>query len=411
MFDAFVNYVRSPERATPVNLGAARVVLGLYLVWKVLSLNWAAIGEWPVPVYQYHEPFLFPDITVPLLGLEKWVLVVALVAFTVGYRIRLVGFLAALLVSHMAGLRLPFNPSGGTEAMFVAAYFLLFFALYADQDRLSVDGFRRTASMSRATLDATLRGERTERFRMSALRWCLVTMGVLYFGAGIQKILLNPGFSWTQPDSLARYMTMNSFADHDYRPVAELFARSDLVLSGLSWSTLVLEIGLLVVGLAGRSITPFVLGLIGFHLGIAFALDPFFFDFIVFLLLFTAFDSVLTAVTWSRPLTVVYDAQHRGSVRRLVPFKLLDVNDVLSFTPFASTDHPDRPDASLLVVSDGESYHGYAGFRKLVDSCRLFAPVSLLLRVDRVEQLVRDSYRATFASAAERASGDVGRQD
>lgn len=44
---AFVNYVADDPRLSPVNLAVVRVLLGLYVLWRVLSLEWGFYGEWP----------------------------------------------------------------------------------------------------------------------------------------------------------------------------------------------------------------------------------------------------------------------------------------------------------------------------------------------------------------------------
>ena len=95
----------------------------------------------------------------------------------------------------MAGIRLSYNASGGTEALFLATYFLLLFGLYSDQDLLSVDAVRRTANASRTRLSRFLRGDGRRTYRMNALRLSVLTLGILYFGAGLSKIVRNPGLS------------------------------------------------------------------------------------------------------------------------------------------------------------------------------------------------------------------------
>lgn len=92
-------------------------------------------------------------------------------------------------------------------------------------------------------------------------------------------------------------MAFNSYADHTYRPVAEFLFTDPLLLTASTWGTLALELGLLVAALAGLSITPFVLGLVGLHVVIALTVGPFFFDYIVFLSLFAAYDSALSRLT------------------------------------------------------------------------------------------------------------------
>jgi len=411
--DPFVNYVRNPERESPINTAVARVVLGSYLVWKVLSLNWAAIEAWPAPVRYPVEPFLFPRVTIPLLGVEQWVLVAVLLAFTVGYRTRFASFVSALLITHMAGIRLSYNASGGTEALFLATYFLLLFGLYSDQDLLSVDAVRRTANASRTRLSRFLRGDGRRTYRMNALRLSVLTLGILYFGAGLSKIVRNPGLSWTAPDSLARYMAFNSYADHTYRPVAEFLFTEPLLLTASTWGTLALELGLLVAAIVGLSITPFVLGLVGLHVVIALTVGPFFFDYIVFLSLFAAYDSALSRLTWDRPIDVLYDDQSRRCMRGLSLFRLLDTNRVLSFHPHSDAPggYRDRLDpeviGKLYVFVNDEGYSGYRAFRELLARSRLFAPLALVMGSQPVESIGKRAFRYVVTEKSRRLTGDA----
>jgi hypothetical protein len=44
----FINYVHDPARESPINLAMARIVLTIYLLWKVVWYDWTAILAIPV---------------------------------------------------------------------------------------------------------------------------------------------------------------------------------------------------------------------------------------------------------------------------------------------------------------------------------------------------------------------------
>ena len=76
--------------------------------------------------------------------------------FIVGYRTRWTGGLAALLVMHMLSVKATIYLAGTVESLFVCAYLILLFALFGEDDPLSVDGVRRTGERSLAELNASL---------------------------------------------------------------------------------------------------------------------------------------------------------------------------------------------------------------------------------------------------------------
>ena len=108
----FVNYVARPVRAAGFNVACARFLLGSYLVWKTLSYDWAALAAWPVyPLFHPEYALLAPAVVRQFAWLEQWVLVAALAAFAVGYRIALSGVVSAALLAHLGATLFMLNPS------------------------------------------------------------------------------------------------------------------------------------------------------------------------------------------------------------------------------------------------------------------------------------------------------------
>ena len=383
LLSACVNYVADPTRDSPVNLAAARFVLATYVVWKTVWVDWGVFMEVPFVVfdeYAFLVPYGFPQ----LLVVEKYLLLVTVVLFAVGYRIRATGFLSGLLLGHLGLLLFAMNGSGVTTAMFIAVYFLFFFALFASQDELSADGIRRTGTRSLGSLVARLKSSSTPRYRMDALKYSLLALGIIYFGSAFDKLFPDlQGFQpeWVMPYNLARIVTIFHSTRDQLFPVAQEVVNYPALLFVMSATVLVLEAGLLVAILSKRPVTPFLVGLAGFKFSSIVLLGIFFGDAILFFAMFVAWDTGYRALVRSRQLDVVFDEQCYFCARSLYPIKLLDVGDTITFysqsdLPAAYLDRPgvDYTTAMYVFDADGTPYRGYWAFRELLRQFRVFDP-------------------------------------
>jgi predicted DCC family thiol-disulfide oxidoreductase YuxK len=400
----FVNYFADKARDTPINDTAARFVLGAYLIWKMSWYDWHEVLEAPfVGTEEY--AFLIPP-TADVLVFEKYLLVVTLLAFMIGYRVRLAAFLSAVLVGHLAGIRFAYNTSGGVTALFIALHFIVFFGIFAHRQAGTVDAWRRTADESLDTLVSRLKASSRGTFSMDALKWSLVALAIVYFGSGWTKLF--PGFrlEWAAPWNLSRIIRVHTHVHEQlYLPWF-----SDLMLQypslvGLSAAmTLVLEIGFLVAVLAGVTLTPVVLGLFGMHAVVLLSLGIFFGDVYPFLLMFLSWDRLYGRVVRDRELDLVFDERCFFCARSLLPFKRLDVNETVTF--YSQSDVParyrSREDVDFeeaMYVFDGEhAYEGYFAFRKLLSQFRIFAPFTWLMRRGPVEAVGTKVYERVAAN-------------
>jgi len=195
----FVNYVRDPTRETPINGAAARGILGTYLIWKTIRYDRHEVLETPTLSIEKWA-LLVPD-SPTVLVVEKYLLVLALLAFVLGYRLRISAFVSALLIGHLGVVRLVYNTSGGVTSLFVAMYFLVFFGLYRHTDELSLDAVRRKRDESFVELVSRLESPTRATYRVDALRWNLLVFAVIYFGAGFDE-LAESGPAWIAPEKL-----------------------------------------------------------------------------------------------------------------------------------------------------------------------------------------------------------------
>lgn len=384
----YVNYVASPVRDSPVNLAMARVVVAFYVIWKTIWIDWGVYLQVPfvaLEEYEFLVPYAFPQ----LLVVEKYLLVVSVCLFAVGYRIRATAALSALLLGHLGLLRFAMNGFGGGSAVFIPVYFLVFFALFAPQDELSVDGVRRTGRQSVESVVSRLKESRPRRFRADPLKYSLLVLGVIYFGSAFDKLFPNlQKFQpeWLMPYNLSRIVTIFHTTRDQLFPFTHEVVNYPLLIFFFAVSTLVLEGGLLVAILSKRSVTPFFVGLTGFKLSSIVLLGIFFGDAVVFFMLFLAWDAAYRYLASDRAVDVVFDERCYFCARSLYPFELLDVNDTMTF--YSQSDLParyqDRPDvdyssAMYVFDADGTSYRGYWAFRELLRQLAVFAPIVWLM--------------------------------
>jgi uncharacterized membrane protein len=303
----FINYFRDETRQTPVNLAAARIILAGYLIWKTVWYDWGRLIATPFVASDSYT-FLVPS-SPSILVAEKWVLIALLVGVILGYRLGVTTFLSALIVAHLGAVRYTLNTSGGTTALFFSVYFLILFGLYREQDVLTLDNIRRehrtenSASNSGATRSSSLIREFKahvdspvqDSYPMTALKWSLVVIAIVYFGSGFDK-LLSGGLAWAATDNLSRILLVwDTLYTHPFS-FGLLLLEYPVLISAAAVGTLVFELGLLIAVLARITIVPFVGGVLGMQIAIALAIGPFFFDVFVFLAMFAAWDRLYLGI-------------------------------------------------------------------------------------------------------------------
>jgi len=375
---SFVNYVADRTRDTPVNLAFARVVLAAYLVWRTVWFDWDVWMETPFFVYEEYG-FLVPP-TASVLVVEQWLLVALLLAVLVGYRLRATALAAALVFGHLATVRFALDAHGSVTGLFIGVYALIFVALFAEQDELSIDGVRRTRERSLSALTERLKSSSRSTYRADALACVLLVMAVLYFGSGVHK-LLESGLAWVEPSNLTRILAVRSVVSDQAVPLASHLVDYPLVVGALAVGTLVVELGLLVAVLAKRSVTLPIVGILGMKVGVVLALGILFADVFPVFALLLAWDRLYERVVSDRRLDLVFDERCYFCARNLYPFKLLDINNTVTF--YSQSDVPEhyreRDDvdfeAAMYVFEGGETYRGYDAFRELMRQFRVFAPL------------------------------------
>ncbi|MDG5820257.1 DUF393 domain-containing protein [Natronococcus sp. A-GB7] len=387
---AFVNYVADDVRGSPLNLAVVRVLLGIWVVWRVLSLEWAAYGEWPEFHVDETIGFLHQELFFTLLPYQQWVVAALLVLFIVGYRTRWTGGLASLLLMHMLSVKATIYLAGTVESLFVCAYLILLFALFAEDDPLSVDGVRRTGGRSLAELNAVLTDGTDRTYRMRALKWGLLAVAIIYVGSAWGKALNGPLEIWLSGAELQRdILFYGELTGIDRALGAPIVEHEWLAWAGFV-GTAAVQVSLFVAAVLGLSVTLPIIGIIGFHVSVILTLGLYFIDMILVLSLFIAWDGIYrrVAVAADESVRVGYDDHWSGCVRTLVILAHLDVTDSVEFV--SQSDAPpalaDRKEG-LVLVRDGSVYHGYEASRQLLSQFRLCAPLAFAMATPPVRAL------------------------
>lgn len=396
----FPNYHADATRGSPVNLAVARLILGGYLVWKTMWYDWHALVETPFRV-TYSYAWAIPP--APVLVAEKYLLLLSLALFAVGYRVGLTSYLSALLVSHLAAVRYSLYLGGNTTSLFLGAYALLFFGLYRHQDALGADALRRARARSADELREHLRDSTDRSFRADPLRLLLLALGVVYFGAGLDKLRVAPA-AWTGPENLTRLLvTRAHFYQHDLG-LAALLVEYPVLSTLASLGTLVVEMGILVATLVGVSMTLPMVGLLGLMVVIPATMGILFVDVFFLVAMLFGWDRLNAALAPETDVALVFDERCLFCMRSLYPFQLLDADDRVRFhaaeaapREYAAREGVDF-ERSMFVFDGDDTHEGYWAFRRLFAQFGLLRPVAWLMGRRPVSTVGERVYRYVAAN-------------
>jgi hypothetical protein len=313
----------SDRPASAGTLAVTRWLLVGYLCWKVASFPWGILAAWPV-----HATTAYTGFTPPWLlthaPLVAGLACLSLLAFAVGYRPRVTAFAAVVTLTFLGISLALVTGNGGTKSLFLATLVVAVFAVCDDRQGRSTGALarsvvdrlpspRRSPASTGGRPTTTLgpdpnmgAGPGTTTGPTSAprpLQFTLLAVAILYFGAGVGKVVDGPLVAWTTARSMGAYLL---YADAVFTPtsvvpwaaplVAALLA-TPLLLTTIAWVTILLEVAFFPAVVARLPIWPFVVGLVGMHAAIAVTMGPFFVDQLVFLALLVDWARVSRSVT------------------------------------------------------------------------------------------------------------------
>ncbi|WP_252698659.1 hypothetical protein [Natronosalvus vescus] len=292
----FVNYYANPRFHSSLNVAVARLILGITLLWKIVSYDWKAISSWPdgtptaapnKTIEAFHVFHI--EILHDQLHLLSWLAIIFLVCFIIGYQLKWSSFLSSMIVFYLMANVYFFNSVGETETVFIVIYFVLLIGLYDEHDMLTIDALREAGENKRSRLEGWYSDATSHTFPQ--LKWALVIFSTLYFMPGLAKLLTGPGHKWVQPETLARFITHRSeFYTSTEVVLVPWIMEYDIFLFGMAFGTIFLQIGFLLAVLLRRNISFFALGLIGMHIMIALTMQILFIMNIILILCFVDWE-------------------------------------------------------------------------------------------------------------------------
>jgi predicted DCC family thiol-disulfide oxidoreductase YuxK len=304
--------------------------------------------------------------------------------------------MAALLMSHLAGLSFAFNAD---KTFLLPVYFFIFYGIYRGQDSLTFDHFRSLRSKSQTDLNALLQamGEAPAAV-LSALKWLLLALAAIYFFTGYGKIkIAGWGFDWAAADNIRLSLLHNPIARGiELPPVGAFLLEQPWLLSLMGPGTLFLELGFVVAVLAGRAVTPFIVGLAGLHLGILLAMNVnYLTDMLFVYAALFAWDSLGRWLQGGQKLMVVYDDNCSFCSRILLSVKTCDLVGGLQFVGSSDPEAPrahNYSEAMFVFDNHGGVFRGYDGFVRLAEFIGLTRPLAWLMALPPVAVVGRSIY-------------------
>lgn len=365
----FINYVANPTRSTPVNLATVRVILGLYVIWRVLSINLDALLHWPVHFHNLTILLYPPPGYEWILIVEYWALIAAATAFTLGLKTRITAFITGTLLAHITAILMLVNLSGETEQMALAALFIFFIGMYSEEDVLTLGTLAALRGVPAGILfnggdhdTQTLTDTfNKSEYRATSLKYILIVLAITYAGAVYMRTQTDGLSAWTDPENFTRFFTYHHDLIGQQFFVGELLMKSDTALTVVAWGTNIIELGLLVALLLGASITPVIILLIVLHTGIALAMGIVFFDLIIFLMCFAAYDQFNTRIPTDDPIEITVNSNATTYTPYIGLFKLLDANERISWKQnpiMGDSIHLESPDG---IYTNGDALIELAG--------------------------------------------------
>lgn len=390
------------------------MLLGSYVLWRVVSVDAWALAEWPLFIYPQFGYLYPPNGFEWVLVAEKWLLLAFACTFLVGYRTRVSAFFTSLLLGHLTTVMMAMNHSGETQQMAIGSLLVLLFGLYAEQDKISIDALRETRHASMTELNDTLKGSVKATYPMQPFKWAILLVAILYAGAPWFRAVQTGLGAWMAPESLARWTTYFLTILRSDPFLGVMLVESPLLLQLGTWGTILVEMSLLLFVPLGLSVTPIIFLLLGLHFMIFATMQIFFFDMFFFLLLFVAFDRGYARVVTDRKIDLVYDERCFFCARSLYLFKFIDINETVTFytqstapAQYRNRDGVDFEDRMYVFIDDSR-YGGYWAFRELLRQFWFPVPLAWIMNFspvaaigERVYQYVANNRSRYFVCSVE----------
>ena len=386
----FINYFRKDSRNNPFNLAVIRVLLGIYLLWRVMFFEWKFYHEWPSYRIEIHS-YLFKDILFLLLPYIQSIIIMLLILFIFGVKTKFSGGFAAIILLFVLSVRASIYMSAQTESLYMTVYVLLLFSIFhnKDSDILSADAFWKSKNISTKKLSQNLSNSVNRKYKMSGMKWSLIIIGLGYFSSATAKLISSPIERWLSGTSIQRdIIRFQIWADIE-QPMASLA----LMSSEIAWlgeiSNLILQISFLIFILLKLDISFHALGLIFMHIMIALILGYVVTSLLVVLLLFASWDSAYKQIASGSEdrILLVFNENYRLCMRILYMLKHLDINESVDFCPHSSLSKQDvekdkiQSGVGMCVFRNDQWYSNYWALCELLRQFQIFQPLVWMLKL------------------------------
>lgn len=263
-----------PGETSAFNIAAARRVLVLITLWRLLSYRWATVTEWPRFVFEdglrYHLP-KFLIVLLPYMGLIAALTAAALLVVLIGRRWQVSAVVAGIGLLILASFHQCMDNQG--KRFLVPCLFFILFAVFG-----------------RA-------GEKEKPHPTPAenpLCWILMGLAVTYFLVVLQRLKGGAYLDWTSAENMMRTIRWEALVHLglEQTMAQETILRHPTLALIAGHGTFLAESALLVAVLFRWRITLPVLALIGMHLGILASMHLVFTGSIGMLLMFLDWERV-----------------------------------------------------------------------------------------------------------------------
>ena len=391
----FINYYANHSRDNPINIAVLRCFLGLYALWKLISYDFLKLHQFPSFLFTIHPhfPLLGSTIYLNYIWIEVLVTTILILLFIVGYKTAIVSFLAAMLLAHLSAIHYVITNSGATWLPVI--YILILFAIYHRSDFISIDGFRRTRTISIEKLNQNYHSKPIE-YGHDICKWTLVTIAVIYFFTGYTK-LKNVGIEWGYGDHLSRILVSVATKHLKTTPESTKVLLEFPILASIAGVlTLILEAGFVFVVLLKLPITIFVFLLLGMHTMIALTMEVFFFDQYILFSLLLPYDRMYAKIA-NRDTVTIYCHPNCHLLERCILFlKYFDVNNTLQLCSSPtdiqgkSKNIPTSHFQPLILKKKSDSlYYGYEALVELVAQTKALAWLVNFIRLHAMEEYIK----------------------
>ena len=399
--------------ATPGTLGAIRMWTCAILL---VSTLWEDLGSFALLPLELRQPMglmkIFDELPIGYerfltseasLRVFQWLTELLLFLGVIGWRTRVVIPLSAFCAFALNGILREY--SGYWHQNLVPIYVLAVLSFIPCGDGWSVDRLRKVYQ-GRSVPEA----EKTCAVYGWARYACWVPIALTYAAAGLSKLRAD-GIFWVSPTNMRQLLYEQTLYPRagNWSISLHLASAPDIVFVLLGITAICGELFFITVlfSRTARRIFPAVTILM--HIGIVFLQNIVFFDLMLLLLIFYDFTSLRKAIArWlgsAGPLQVLYDGDCplcRRTIRLLASLDLFRRLDFQDFRRLDLTEYnlsyalnlkPEALEKEMYVISRGQAYAGFYGYRTIALALPALWPIAPWLFLPGVSALGGAVYR------------------